>query len=216
MLTKIRRLGMWALAILAIVTSVALIIGGTYALFTDSVSTTQHLKAGTLDITLKRTKLIQKELNADGLIGNAVDETIVDFSEPTDANIFGLTEESLIAPMSELEAEMEISNASTVAFNWYLEIVYDGSVSDDVLAEQLSVTVTTFDAENNPTDHVFYLVDGLVLGSDADPIGSVLVGGAQKFVVNLTFLNLEDSLNNLAQDKAAGFDLIVHAIQKVS
>jgi len=51
------------LSVMTLVLCLALVAGGTYALFSDQVTLTNHLEAGTLDITLTRTKLVTKSLD---------------------------------------------------------------------------------------------------------------------------------------------------------
>ena len=52
------------LSVMTAVLCLALVAGGTYALFSDQVTLTNHLEAGKLDITLTRTYLKTKSLNS--------------------------------------------------------------------------------------------------------------------------------------------------------
>ena len=89
----------------------SIIVGMTYALFTDSVSVKNHLKAGNLDITLTRTNLEYSVLNEDGEL--AVTEVTDDynFTDSTNENVFGIDAKDIrIVPGSYFDADMEIAN----------------------------------------------------------------------------------------------------------
>ena len=62
---KLRTLLMCTLSIML---CMATVVVGTYALFTDKVTLNNHLQAGTLEISLVRTKLTKTELTADGYL----------------------------------------------------------------------------------------------------------------------------------------------------
>ncbi len=196
-----RRTLLLSITTLALV--LALIAGATFALFTDSVKFENHLRAGTLDVTLTRTNLVTETLDSQGLLTKTVDSADVDFSDSTDKNIFNLTPTTLIVPGSTFNAELELANNSTVAFNYYIEIVYKGGSED--LANQLKVTV------NTGTETSAYVKNGVTLGSDNAPLGTLVKGAKKVFTVNVVFENLTN--NNDAQGKNVQFDLIVHAIQ---
>lgn len=192
---------------------VAMIAGGTYALFTDQVTMTNHLQAGTMDITLLRTNLTTKTLNsATGfLISNeyADDE---DFSDPTNKNLFEIDSADMIAPGCEYNAEMQIFNNSDVAFAYWLEVVFVGTEKPE-LANQLRVTVTT--ASGTPIEA--YLKDGLTVGNETNAIATLAKGAAQIFYVKVDFVDDKTAGvtfdNNNAMDNVLQFDVIVHAVQ---
>ena len=138
----------------------ALIVGGTYALFTDSAKVTNHLRAGFMDVTLIRTNYTHKVLDLQtGYLTDRVatgDELNVDFSGVTNENLFGLTMEDdaatayddrdLMVPGVSYRSEMKLTNNGTVAFNYTINIVYNetdanGNESDSKFAEQLYVTL---------------------------------------------------------------------------
>ncbi len=215
-----KKRGLYFLSVAAICVSLALIVGATYALYTDSATINNHLQSGSLNLTLKRTYLIQKSLNQSGYIEAKNDDSIVDFSAPTSQNVFGVTSETLIAPCSSLAATMEITNHSDVAFIWWLEIKFDSIHSGQALAKQLLVTVTTYDENDAPIETCFMLKELLkddhMIGSAMSPIGeSAVNSAAQKFIVKVDFIN-NSLINNFAQDQTAYFDLVVYAVQKVS
>ena len=197
-----------------------IIIGMTFALFTDSVKLTNHLQAGTLDITLIRTNLNTTQLNNDtGFLVDIDDPNDVDFSEANGLNVFGLTDESLFVPGSMYSAEMQIINntpehKSDVAFGYWLEIVFDDS-ADLTLADQLKVTIVT--ATGTTTKFLSQLaktgVTTYTIGNDTAPIGTLAKTGSALFTVTVEFCNLDYSVNNGAKNQAVDFDLIVHAVQ---
>ncbi len=187
---------------LALVSLLAL--GGTFALFTDDVNVKTHLKAGNLNVTLTRTNLVSEVLNTQtGFVSKVENPEDVDFSGETDKNVFDVTSDTLIVPGSKFVAEMEIANNSTVAFNYWIEVVCKENTKN--LATQLKVTV-----DGDVSDNA-YLSDGLELGSEKAPIGSVAKGGSKTFYVTVEYLNLAN--NNATQGGSVEFDLIIHAVQ---
>ncbi len=221
------------LAVLTLVLCLALIAGGTYALFSDSVTMKNHLQAGTLDITLKRTKLTGLSLdNKTGFLVPVNDNSVVDFSEPTDRNVFDITNETLIVPGSLYVAEMTISNEtnefrkSDVAFGYWVEIVLDTknedgtSISDEELAklvldDQLEITLESASGHKDKA----YLSKGRIVIAEDSPV--VLVKKAtdsnrkwsDTFTVTVEFRDLDYSVNNAAKGQGVKFDIIVHAVQ---
>ena len=185
---------------------------GTYALFSDSVTVSNHLQAGNLELKLERTNLVYSELNQEGYLEDYEVNTVVDFTSTNSstANVFDLEDETLIVPGSEYEATMKISNNGSVAFGYWISINFTSQASD--LADQVSIIVTTYDEQGNETEHVRSLSEGLTLGSDANPLGSVAVGSTSAtFKVKIVFENVAE--NNDAQNDKASFDLVVNAIQ---
>ena len=179
------------------------ITGMTLALFTDDEVVTNHLKAGDLDVTLVRTKLTSTYLTERGFLDTVTDDRDKDFTNGTDENVFAL-DGAVIVPQSKYIAEMQVSNQSDVAFGYWVEIVYTGS-ADIELAEQIEITVNTAQSKR--------LSQGLVVGSEKEPIGVIAVGEAGEFTVTVEFLDLANSINNQAQGDEVTFDLVVHAVQ---
>lgn len=212
----------------------AVIVGGTFALFTDKVQVRHHLKAGKLDITLIRTNL--KTTTLDNSTGYLVDKSNpqdVDFSKTTvddDDNIFDITDDLILVPGTSFEAEMMIGNnvgtddvdghASNVAYAYWIEIVFEDPEDKLALADQLKVTVN--DTTHNKSVSKYLSVDsedededpddGLTLGSSTDPIGTLAVGGSASFTVTVVFEDLKSG-NNSAMNDEVSFDLVVNAVQ---
>ena len=200
----------------------AIIVGFTYALFTDGERVTNHLQAGSLDIALVRTKLTSTYLTKKGFLKTETNTELKDFTNDKNENVFAL-DKTVIVPGSEYVAEMMLVNGgidedgnidktkSDVAIGYWIEIDYDGYKTLD-LANQLQITVTTDD------DTTIRLKDGLVLGSASKPVGILAVGETAEFTVSLKFLDdrkVSGIENNDAQGQEAYFDIVVHAVQWV-
>ena len=190
-----------------------IIVGMTWALFTDTQKVTNHLQAGDLSITLKRTELTKTTLNAQGkLVTSAPDTTTKNFSNPTDENVFGIVEGEKIVPSTKYVAKMQIENNSDVAFGYWIEIVCTDKTNGADLAKQLRVTV------NTGTDASASVNDGLTVGSSSNYVGELIIGATAEFTVTVEFLDsfvAENNIdhNDLAQGESLSFDLVVHAVQ---
>ena len=191
-----------------------IIAGTTWALFTDTQTVSNHLQAGDLKISLARTELTKRTLNSVGkLVTSAPDTTRLDFSNPTDKNVFGIVENEKIVPGTKYVAKMEISNQSDVAFGYWVEIKCTDATAGEHLAKQLKVTV------NTGTDATAFVNDGLVVKGENDGyVDELLIGEEAVFTVTVEFLdsdvaenNIES--NNLAKGENLSFDLIIHAVQ---
>lgn len=195
-------------AFATIILSIGLIVGSSYALFTDKISVGNHVNAGTLNVTLQRTKLTKTLLQADGTFKDDVNKSVVDFSNDTNENVFGFANGEVVVPTSVYTAEMTISNSSSVAFNYWIEII-PLSTSAQEFASQLTVEVVA----GSKTESGLLSNGSIFVGSETDVIGTVLVGptNAQIFTVSITFE--DDKANNSAMNKEAAFDLIIHAVQ---
>lgn len=191
-----------------------IIAGTTWALFTDTQTVSNHLQAGDLKITLARTELTKRTLNSDGkLVTSAPDKTRLDFSNPTDENVFGIVENEKIVPGTKYVAKMEISNKSDVAFGYWIEIKCTDATAGEHLAKQLKVTV------NTGTDATAFVNDGLIVkGANDGYVGEILIGKSAEFTVTVEFLDsfvVENNIeaNDLAQGENLSFDLVIHAVQ---
>ncbi len=185
-----------------IILCLCIIVGVSYSLFTDSEKVTSHLKSGDLDVTLERVGLEYTVLNDAGYLEIKEDKEVVDFTGKTDANIFGLEEEKLMAPGAYYEATLKLNNKGTVAFDYKIEIVLVGTANE--FADQLKVYVdgdTEGKTLSELTENNKYVINGTA---------AVEAGKAKEFTVKVVF----DSLaGNSAQDKTVSFDLIISATQ---
>ena len=190
-----------------------IIVGMTWALFTDTKTVSNHLQAGDLSITLKRTELTKTTLNAQGkLVTSDPDTTTKNFSNPTDENVFGIVEGEKIVPGTKYQASMQIENHSDVAFGYWIEIVCTDKTNGADLAKQLKVTV------NTGADASASVNDGLTVGSSSNYVGELIIDATAEFTVTVEFLDsfvAENNIdhNDLAQGENLSFDLVVHAVQ---
>lgn len=186
------------------------VIGITYGLFEETVSTRNHLVSGSLDATLVRKRLVSLNADADGYLKSVVDDNLKDFSHDTGDNIFGVDETMLVVPGSSFTAEMRITNNGNVAFYYYVEVFFNSTISDASFASMLKLSVVS----EKGIKREILIKDGLTLGKDDSGIGLVPVGASENFTVKLEFL--DDENNNNAQNKFVVFDLRVHLVQQIN
>ena len=193
---------------LTLLLCLALVAGGTYALFSDQVTLSTHLQAGTLNITLMRTHLVSKELdNKTGFLVKMENEEDVNFSNPTTRNVFDLDEFDKIVPGCSYDATMKITNDTDVAFAYWIEVI-NRNYEDIILGDQLKVTVKTEEYKKDA-----YVSYGMYIGSEKAPVGILAKGQSDEFNVILEFLDLAN--NNAAKGQNLNFDIVVHAVQVV-
>lgn len=191
----------------------SIIVGMTWALFTDTQKISNHLQAGDMSITLKRTELLKTSLHDSGHLVTSKNTRVVEFSNPTDENVFGIGSNEKIVPGSKFVAKMQIENNSDVAFGYWIEIVCTDKTNGVNLAQQLKVTV------NTGSDKSDFVGNGLtVKGANGGCVDILSVGDTGTFTVTVEFLdsaiaenNIAD--NNLAKSEKLDFDLVVHAVQ---
>lgn len=203
-----------------------IVVGMSWALFTDTETLNHHLKAGTLDIELWRTNLVTNELDpATGYLVEGGTDVDKEFSN-TNENVFELTDSTLIVPGSKYTADMELRNSSDVAYRYWVEVVFKGNDTvfadpaavADYLENQVKVTVTT--AENNDpetTPYKKWAADGVVVGSESYPIGILPKTAVGTFTVDIEFIDdrIDNSIiNNSVMDQSFNFDIVVHAVQE--
>lgn len=205
-----------------------IIVGMTWALFTDTATVENHLQAGDLNITLERTKLETYSIDAaTGYLVSTTNDDVVNFSNPTDKNVFDITTTSKIVPCSYYTATMKISNNtatvtenkqnSDVAYDYWIEIKLkvDGLTAEEIealkLDEQLMITVSSEELAK-PVSAL--LSEGLTIGSDTAPIGTLTLGDSDEFTVKMEFV--DGANNNAAKAQKLTFDLIVHAVQRTT
>lgn len=209
-----RRMKTLLLSCMSIVLCIMVLVAGSFALFTDTARVQNHLQAGRLDVTLKRIALTTTKLDANGYMLTKNEQTTAD--EPVDfsgggGNVFGLSQDEVIAPCTVLQATMQISNDSDVAFGYWIEFTADG---DENFRKQLKISVTP-QGGNTITQ---YLSDGVTIGSETNAVAILAATGeAKTFVVKVEFENIvqgaDSHNNNQAQGKDCSIDVIVHATQ---
>lgn len=198
-------------AVLAISLCTVLVIGGTYSLFSDSVTVGNHLQAGTLKVSLVRTCLTKTILNADGNLVTKTDAESFDFTKNmADVNLFGIENGEKIAPGASYEAELALKSDGSVAFDYKVVISLGKDTEANALAEQLIVyidgnrigTLSEFTEGNEAT-----VATGNMTKDQA----------AKTFTIKLAFENVQSGNgNNDAQGKSAAFDLYVAATQSTA
>lgn len=191
----------------------AMIVGGTYALWSDKVEVNNHLSAGMLKVSLQRTYLEKYTLGDDMYMTKTTDDTIA----PATANIFGMGNE-VVVPTSYYAARLKLTNDGDVAINYEIKVVVKND-SDKELAKQVKVFIGEGEIGNVTYDEGKYLVtetDGNVTLTQFT-IGNGFIDKNQTgkvFWVKIVFENRHD--NNAAQNKRAEFDLLVTATQRTT
>ena len=191
-----------ALSCLIIMLCTTVIVGASYALFNESISVGTHLQAGNLDAVLTRTNLTYATLDTDGVLRTYEDDEAEDFTGITNKNIFGLTGDQKVVPGSYFEAEMNLANNGTVAFDYEVEIKMLGE--SNKLAEQLKVTITT---SAGTETLMLSEIDGKLIISE----GRMPLNSSASFTVRVEFVDVAS--NNDAQNETCAFDLVVTAVQ---
>ena len=200
------------MASMTIMLCVAMIVGGTYALWSKTVNVENHLVAGELKLKLERTGLNKTILGSDGYMitkSYTEEEAYADFTEDNStANVFGIVDGELVVPTSAYEATMRLTNNGDVAFK-YDVIIKLTSVSNE-LAKQLMVSI---DGVEQGYLSTFEGEDGKVVIATRNVAKGV---SDTEFTVKIEFRNDADAeglVNNDAMSQEAEFDLIVKAVQ---
>lgn len=204
--SKVRTL---LVACVMIMLCAAMIVGGTYALWSDNVTVENHLTSGTLQVKLERISLTKTYLDDETgyLVTAGPDTTIVDFTDTNtaDDNVFGIEDEKVV-PCSEYEAKLRLTNNGDVAFTY--DVIIKLNSASNALAEQLKVYI---DGEDKGTLDQ-YAVDGKAIISTQIMAKN---DTAKEFTVKIQFIN-DNDINNDAQNKEVKFDLLVNAVQKTT
>ena len=203
------------------------VVGMTYALFTDSESVENHLRAGRLDVALVRTHLSYALLDEDGYLFESSTDEPCDFTNVTEENVFGLTTtDKKIAPGCYFEATLSLQNKGDVAFAYSVGIRM--SEENSAFAKQLRLTL--MDAEGNilkdgngneiPARMLSELSEGLTVtagemsADDTEAVFIVRVEFVEQSDYNTPDMTPEEKLcNNDAMGTEAAFDLVVTATQ---
>lgn len=206
------------IACLSIVLCVALIAGGTYALFSSKTSVTNHLRSGNLTLKLERvglTKYAYDEASGEYKENVYTDgDAYVDFSQATEKNVFDIARSEVIAPGVWYEATMRISKDNTnVPFAYKIIVKLNSSKGEDgkdnAFASQLRIYI-----DGAPKGYLSEYVTaegGNEISVSSGTIG--LTEGSKEFKVKLLFDPTAD--NNAVMNSTADFDLIVEATQGI-
>ncbi len=204
--------------------SAALIIGGTYALFTDTVSINNRLSAGNLEVGLVRVSYQEHVLSKNGMMAtSALDITEVDLTK-SEQPLFQVVN---AVPTSWYQTTVRVSNLGSTAFDYGMRIIWapnsDPLDNDHLLAEQIRITVASHKIADADRDGIMTL-DGedmnyvsftLKEASLRDiSLGYLLKNaGDDSFTVKAEFV--DSGNNNAAMLATLTFDLQVYATQKV-
>lgn len=225
------------LAVVTLVLCLALVAGGTYALFTAEARFVNHLQAGELKVKLERVALESFELDPNtGYMVRVQNTETVDFTNATAANVFGVTGNALIAPCSEYKATMQITNNGSVAFGYWLQIKFTDENGDPITQAQLDAIDLDEQIEVKLNGQSVVLSEGLAIRGEngGDYVGQLAkaatddgagnlshnLPSSATFTISVKFLDDRDSGNNLtvgdnndAMNENIWFDLIIHAVQ---
>ena len=215
------------LAVLTLVLCLALVAGGTYALFTADATFTNHLQAGELKVKLERIGLTSFELDpTTGYMLNVSNTQSVDFTNATAANVFGVSGSSLIVPCSEYTATMQITNSGDVAFGYWLEIKFKDADGNNITSAQLAALHLDDQIEVKLDGRSIVLSEGLVIrGENGGYVGKIAkpsttenphnLPSSATFTISVKFLDDTDinngltvGQNNDAMSEHLYFDLI--------
>lgn len=187
---------------------------GTYSLFSNTTKVSTHLKAGVLNVELKRTNLVYNELDQDGFLVLNENNEIKDFTKSNyiTGNIFDISNDDVIVPGSFYEAKMVLTNNGNVAFDYWIEVNLKEEL-DTSLEKQIKITVFTY-VDKIEIETSCFLKEGLLIGTEQIPLDSVLIGEEKTFTIRAEFI--DSNLNNLAMEEEVNFDLTVYAVQKVN
>ena len=152
--------------------------------------------------TLKRVKLTGTRLQGGSMV-EFTDETDVDFSNPTNDNLFGISQYETVVPGCKYEATMTLSNEGDFALDYWMEVRMTSGFNT-ALAEQLKVTLTVNGVEYSTSV-------GNPLGDSRAPIGEIAKGETVTFTIGVEFIEHEN--NNAAQGQTVTFDLYVTTTQ---
>ncbi len=215
-----------------------LVMGGTYALFTDTDTYNNRLQAGKLDISLTRVEYIEKVLDANGyMVESEPDKTKVSLTEDN-SPLFKVTNEdqvsdgtpaTIIVPTTWYQSKIEVGNNGDVAFDYGVRVTYKQTDTPydtekvDALKKQIRITIF-YDDDDTPRD-AFFLKDAE--GRDISLGTMVKNGEVQNFTIKMEFVDdkeinagiTDEALyqdNDLVQNMALNVDIQVYATQKTA
>lgn len=197
---------------ITIMVCVAVMAVGTFALFAETFKVTNHLTAGTLDVTLHRTYLLAGNTNSSVTVDNT-DRVNFTNTNSSQANIFGST--NAICPGAYFEATMELVNSSDsdVDVNYTIEIVLSADQTkpeNKALLDQMEVTI--YKADVNNVKGAEYGLQSATKTQET----KLAIGQTAYFIVRVEFVNgnAQNGFNNdLAQNGTISFDMTVNAVQ---
>ena len=196
------------LSVIALAASVTVLIAATFALFSDSSKTTNHLEAGTLEAGLRQINVSGVALQEDGTLAEFSTATDIDLTTD-DKRLFALEN---VCPGVEQTVRLKISNEGTTAFTYSVkvaELTAEGTASRS-LASELKVVVK----DGAGAVKGEFALDKYADAANDIALGSLLVGQEAEFTVTVLFDR--ETGSNAAQTGDVTFDLTVTATQSVN
>ena len=165
-----------------------LTVGATYSLYVDSIVLPTEIGTGQMDITLKRSLLTAMVLDDEGYLAEYQNAEEIDFSNETTEQIFDIETTDKIVPGCNYEAGITISNASDVAYKYWIEVEIISELSEE-LASHLSLAYFE-STQEAPIEKYFdeaAETKKFSLGSKAVPLGTLAKNGSRVFSLTFEF-----------------------------
>ncbi len=195
------------LSIFALIVATVLVVGATFALFTDRVAVNNHLEAGNLDVGLDQISYTERVLNDQGLMEERTESTTKDLT--TDGSTLFIVNKAV--PTSWYQTTIKVTNDGSTAFDFGMRVLWneegDATAEQIKFAQQIKITVSGAQLTQAKE---FYLVD---CGKNDVNLGALLKGaGSETFTVKAEFVDNE--ANNDVMLISLNFDVQVFATQK--
>ncbi len=208
-----KRIRTLALSMIVLCISCTIVVGGTFALFSDTDTVSNHLSAGSLDIALDRTEYREYVLAKDGTMT---------LSAPNTDRIDYATDEKVLfnmvsaVPSSWYQATLEIANEGNTAYDYSVRVLWntDGKATSEQItfAQQIRITITSDKIDNAEHTVSFMLSE---CANNTVSLGYMLKGAdPESFTIKAEFV--DDENNNAAMRVTLDFDVQVLATQKVA
>lgn len=196
------------IATVALVLTVAAMIGATLAIFSDTTANqNNHLQAGNLSVVLQQTSFEGERADAQGLKEHFVNNDVVDLKQSTD-KIFSLQN---FLPGMYATSNMKITNSGSVAFDY--KVLVNGVEVEGANSQALMSQIKIVVKQGNVVKGEFLLSD---VPTDGVAVGTVLVGSDNKQDFSVTAMFVPSDDNNSAKLGAVSFDLTIVATQKIN
>ncbi len=211
-----KRLRTLLLSAVALCICTVLVMGGVYALFSDEEEVNTHLVAGSLAIGLDRIGYTQNALDENGEMKKTENDDIIDLTADNTSTF----EIQNAVPTASYEAEFQISNKGTTAFEYTLDIVWKVTEGADAqkaqaLASQLQVTVSSTKLKEEGSSEEEGKIEFMLDKAKTIDMGHLLKGNkTDTFKVKVEFVD-DDEKNNSAMSAEIEVDIKVVATQKV-
>lgn len=195
-----------AMAALVCVLCLGVLVAASFALFSSSSQTNNHIQAGKLEVGFYRTGSSGVRLAEGGLLETYsekfAESDYVDLGKDG-SSVFNWSE---AVPGMREQADLLVRNSGDVAFDYSITVVFGDAVNSAALLSQLRVTVTAGGKET-----AFLLSDSGA--QNAVALGSLKAGASAEFSVELEFV-AGTEIDNSAMGTSAQFDLTLSAVQQ--